>query len=267
MPNLEQIISFREEYGIGRQKITDSFDSKLLKQYIQAERLRELHALENNGRLDERVVTFSADINNKPEIVKYYERQAKAWVSLLFFDITDFSTLTQNMSPGEITSFLDSYYKKLIPIIYQNGGEIEKTMGDGIICLFGAPFLTGTQTEILKKAEDCARCALHQFQNENYKIKVAFHCGEIMYYKTPTKHYKEYTMIGKAITELYRLESVSMDNSINFFKYSMYGRLVEDMPLGITIVDRTKWEKGEKVENKKNLKGSSFWTVKYFNRK
>ena len=49
MPNLEQIISFREEYGIGRQKITDSFDSKLLKQYIQAERLRELRALENNS--------------------------------------------------------------------------------------------------------------------------------------------------------------------------------------------------------------------------
>lgn len=94
MPNLEQIISFREEYGIGRQKITDSFDSKLLKQYIQAERLRELRALENNGRLDERFVTFSADINNKPEIVKYYERQAKAWVSLLFFDITDFVFLT-----------------------------------------------------------------------------------------------------------------------------------------------------------------------------
>ena len=70
MPNLEQIISFREEYGIGRQKITDSFDSKLLKQYIQAERLRELRALENNGRLDERFVTFSADINNKPETGK-----------------------------------------------------------------------------------------------------------------------------------------------------------------------------------------------------
>lgn len=62
-------------------------------------------------------------------------------------------------------------------------------------------------------------------------------------------------------------ESVSMDNSINFFKYSKYGKLIEDRPLGFTIVDRTKWEKGEKVENKKNLKGSSFWTVKYFNRK
>jgi hypothetical protein len=38
-----------------------------------------------------------------------------------------------------------------------------------------------------------------------------------MYYKPNTNQFKEFTMIGKTLTELFRLESISVNNAINYY--------------------------------------------------
>lgn len=162
---------------------------------------------------------------------------------LLFIDITNFSSRTSKLSPEEITDILDGYYNDLFPIIYKHGGEIEKIMGDGVICIFGKPFLnTNDSVEKYNKAQSCARDIIVKFKGTDNSVKIAFHNGEVMYYKTPTSLYEEYTMIGKALTELYRLESISVDNSINFFADSYYDQLIN------------------KSKIKNNFKESEYWT-------
>ena len=44
------------------------------------------------------------------------------------------------------------------------------------------------------------------------------HCGTINYFKNKTGLYHEFTMIGKPLTELFRLESVSIDERINYYE-------------------------------------------------
>ena len=56
-----------------------------------------------------------------------------------------------------------------------------------------------------------------------------------MYYKTLSEHYEEYKMIGNPLTELYLLESISDSNSINYFERSIYDKLTENSPLGLSI--------------------------------
>lgn len=63
----------------------------------------------------------------------------------------------------------------------------------------------------------------------------------MIYYKTPTEYYEEYTMIGNTLTELYRLESVSMPNSINYYANSYYSRLKGKKPLGLVINNASCW--------------------------
>ena len=128
-------------------------------------------------------------------------------------------------SNTRIKNYLDNYYEQIIPIIYKYGGEIEKLMGDGIICVFGKPFLDLESPEYVYNAEKCARKAIKTFHGTNKNVKVAIHKGKIIYYKVPGEHYGEYTMIGQPITDLYRLESVSKPNAINFFSNSMYDNL------------------------------------------
>lgn len=56
-----------------------------------------------------------------------------------------------------------------------------------------------------------------------------------------TEYYEEYTMIGNTLTELYRLESVSMPNSINYYANSYYSRLKGKKPLGLVINNASCW--------------------------
>lgn len=157
-------------------------------------------------------------------------------------DITHFSSKTNSDSPQEVTERLDNYYRELMPIIYKHGGEIEKIMGDGIICIFGKPFLNFSDYKIkYRKAEECAREIINHFKNSPNEVKIALHDGPVIYYKTPTEYYEEYTMIGNTLTELYRLESVSMPNSINYYANSYYSRLKGKKPLGLVINNASCW--------------------------
>jgi class 3 adenylate cyclase len=105
----------------------------------------------------------------------------------------------------------------VIPIIYEYGGEIDKIIGDGIICIFGPPFLGNDLKQNIKKANDCAKALIEATEGKEYSSKVAFHCGIINYFKNKTGLYKEFTMIGKPLTEIFRLESVSLDERVNYY--------------------------------------------------
>lgn len=162
---------------------------------------------------------------SKPDLIKYFDEGKKEDVALLFIDITSFSETISDWTNAQIKEYLDEYYEKIIPLIYKYGGEIEKLMGDGIICVFGKPFLNLDDPEYVYKAEDCAKAVIKEFYNSNKNVKVAIHKGQINYYKVPGEFYGEYTMIGQPITEIYRLESVSKPNAINFFVDSTYDKL------------------------------------------
>jgi class 3 adenylate cyclase len=156
---------------------------------------------------------------------------------LLFIDIASFSKITEKYSNRVITNYLDNYYKIIFPIIYSYGGQIEKTMGDGIICVFGKPFMDVEWSEEFNQAELCAKEIIETFKGTNKEVKIALHSGEITYYKTPGKDYEEYTMIGKPLTELFRLESVSRTNAINFYKDSLYDGIRPTNGLGISKIN------------------------------
>ncbi|UVV57431.1 adenylate/guanylate cyclase domain-containing protein [Bacteroides fragilis] len=268
MPNLQQVIALRKKYD-SQQPISDSADSNSLEKQGIYEELEKAITVKHIGPLLEHVIPreeyFSiTDESLSSSIINYFEEQKEENVVLLFIDITNFSRKTSGFSPKRITTILDRYYRQLMPIIYRNGGEIEKIMGDGIICIFGEPFLKGLSTRRKYiKAERCARDVIVKFKDSDFEVKVALHSGSIMYYKTPTEYYEEYTMIGNTLTELYRLESVSQSNGINFFEDRGYDLESEYATGGINLA-RNYWQ-GTSMRH--NLQGLGYRTIKALIRK
>ena len=220
MPNLQQLLSLKEQYG------TLSSTENAVKDFLERSRVKS-KAIQKSFSFNERNLLESFDVvNGRPELIKYFESSPKEEVVLLFIDITGFSKFIKDKTSDYLKSYLNEYYSKLIPIIYQYGGQIEKVMGDGIICVFGKPFITYPFIGwIVSFAESCAKDAIKLFQDSDKAVKVALHIGDITYYKIPGDSYEEFTMIGSSLTELYRLESVSCGNSINFYEGSKYDSL------------------------------------------
>lgn len=152
------------------------------------------------------------------EYTKYFELGLPADVVLLFVDVCGFSTRYSDLSGEEVSTFFDKYYDIVIPILYKYKGEVDKVIGDGIICVFGPPFDNSTFDQIVKKANTCAKEIISATKGTAFSSKIAFHCGRINYFKNKTGLYKEFTLVGRPLTELFRLESVSLNERINYYE-------------------------------------------------
>jgi adenylate cyclase len=64
--------------------------------------------------------------------------QVRLDLSILFSDIRSFTSLSEKMSPEENFAFLNSYLRRMNPFIWDNGGFIDKYIGDSIMALFPA---------------------------------------------------------------------------------------------------------------------------------
>ncbi|HVV68941.1 MAG TPA: adenylate/guanylate cyclase domain-containing protein [Gammaproteobacteria bacterium] len=60
-------------------------------------------------------------------------------LTVLFTDITGFSSISEKISPEELTSLLALYFKILTETIKSEFGTIDKYTGDGLMAIWGAP--------------------------------------------------------------------------------------------------------------------------------
>lgn len=221
MPNLKQLLALKAKY-LDQTRAFTMYDQQPINKLFEG--FNPNHCRKGFNFTAIQHTRHFAHVTNFESHVEFFEKRQKVKAVLLFIDITSFSTKFSSKTDKEIVDYLDSYYKKAIPIISKYGGEVEKIMGDGIICIFGPPFLNQPLESLHTKAEQCAMDLIQSFKWTDYEVKIALHSGDIMYYKNDCDAYWEYTMIGNALTELFRLESVSHSNSINFFCSTYYDR-------------------------------------------
>lgn len=261
MPNLQQIQSLRQAYFYNKGQSSLLNPNRVNKQYLDFLNDSRYINLSFNEKL-QRFRNIASDIDL--DILRYLEGQQKANVFLLFIDITDFSKKCESKTNEEIVKYLDDYYDKVIPIIYKYGGEVDKIIGDGIICIFGEPFLPKNKNKI-DSADMCAKEVITILKNTDKAVKVALHEGEILYYKNKALTIPDYTIIGKMITDLFRLESVADANAINYYKGltydSRFGNIYHH-----TIIQQivTYWSPSKDISV--DLKGVSHTHRKYLSR-
>lgn len=178
-------------------------------------------------------ITDSFDQNHvflNPQWSSAFQKQQKYNVVMTFLDLTGFSSKTRRMKPDQIVAVLEDYYSKVVPRIYEYGGVIEKMIGDGVISIFGPPFLSNVPFEdLLRRAESSARAAMLELEEVGYESKCALHHGEVLYYSTlgATTQYLDLTVVGEVVTELFRLESVSENGYINYYSDTAYSRMID----------------------------------------
>lgn len=60
-------------------------------------------------------------------------------VTILFSDLRDFTALCEGRAPREILALLNNYLTRISAVIDENGGVVDKFVGDAVMALYGAP--------------------------------------------------------------------------------------------------------------------------------
>ncbi len=102
------------------------------RQYERSEFLRQLFEAHVNKQVTDYVLTRSG------RTLRFLPGERRE-VTMLNSDIAGFSTLSQTMEAEELVLFLNDYFQRMIRVVLDHGGNIDKFQGDGMLVVFGAP--------------------------------------------------------------------------------------------------------------------------------
>ena len=136
--------------------------------------------------------------------------QVEKIVTVLFADIRDYTTLSENMTPDENFSFVSSFNEKMGPIIRQHDGFINQYLGDAIMAIF-----PGIASDALNAAIKMQR-AVREFnvsrvlkKKAPIKIGIGLHTGPLIMGITGDKQRLDATTIADTVNTASRLETLT----------------------------------------------------------
>ena len=136
--------------------------------------------------------------------------QVQKEMSVLFTDIRDFTSLSEEMTPKETFDFLNEYLSSMEPVISRNHGFIDKYIGDSIMALF-----TGNVENAIDAAIEM-RDALEDF-NLQRKMKnkppinsgIGIHTGRLMLGVVGGHGRMDGTVVSDAVNLASRIEGLT----------------------------------------------------------
>ena len=135
-------------------------------------------------------------------------------IACLFVDIRGFTPMSELMTPPEVVQILNRYLDLTSRCIMQNGGTLDKFVGDATMAIFNAPLPQDDYIyQAVKTAMDMVEGskALSEELLEQYGRTVSFgigvHCGQAVVGNIGAEIRMDYTAIGDTVNTAARLES------------------------------------------------------------
>ena len=137
-----------------------------------------------------------------------------AEVSILFADISGFTTISETKKPEEVSEFLSHFFSCAVESIFAFGGTLDKFIGDAVMAFFGAPI---RQDDHADRAILCGlmmQRLVTDWNNEREKnglppvrIRIGINSGPAVVGNVGTEKRVDYTVLGSAVNIASRLES------------------------------------------------------------
>ena len=154
------------------------------------------------------------------EILQFLERdsivdvklgdQTQRDMTVLFSDIRDFTSLSEEMTPEENFRFLNGYLRRVSPIIRQHNGYIDKYIGDEIMAIFPDGVDDALQTAVAMQQQVAQYNLIRQERGwQPIQIGVGLHYGRVMLGTIGESERMEGTVISDAVNLASRLEGLN----------------------------------------------------------
>jgi adenylate cyclase len=150
------------------------------------------------------------------------EGQART-ASILFTDIRGFTSTSAGQPPNDVIAWLNEYFEAMGEVIDENGGFLNKFIGDGLMVVFGAPVTHGekqdavravrTALQMLKRLEALNRrnvvLSAQGLWRPPVHIGLGIHTGPVAAGNVGSPRRMEYSVIGETVNLAARLESAT----------------------------------------------------------
>ena len=163
-------------------------------------------------------------------------------LTVLFADITSFTRLVQRVDLKFLADFLKEFFELFTSTVYQNGGAIDKFMGDGALAIFGAPIALDDPADraltsgllLLKQFQPlCGKYQRKAAEFERINLGIGISSSEMFIGNLGSDRRFDYTVIGAGVNAAQRLASLSGGGTV-LFTDDVLKRLAEPIEISKT---------------------------------
>jgi class 3 adenylate cyclase/sensor domain CHASE-containing protein len=138
---------------------------------------------------------------------------SKRIVSILFMDIRNFTTLSEQLTPKENFDFINRLLNKVAPLISKNNGFIDKYIGDAVMAVFTDPKTHAddaveTALDIVNTLDELNATNALQMQQAIY-VGIGINSGESTLGIVGAQGRMEGTVISDSVNVASRIESLT----------------------------------------------------------
>lgn len=183
------------------------------------------------GFTNRRLGSMFADIRRRENLSRFLPRQVvervlasdgsplqpvQREVTILFSDIRSFTSMSENLQPGDVLQFLDEYFGHMGQIVRGHEGMLNKFLGDGMLAVWGVPDQQTDHAERAIRAALDMRKKLIEFNEHRaregkseIRIGIGIHTGMVAAGMLGGADQREYTVIGDAVNLASRIEGLT----------------------------------------------------------
>ncbi len=148
---------------------------------------------------------------NKPSIEEVeLGDQIEQEMTVMFTDIRSFTQLSEQLSPQQNFDFINAYLNKVVPVIEQHGGFIDKYIGDSVMALFSDSPVSAIQAALeLKKEVALFNLNWAATGNAPIEIGIGIHTGKLILGTIGHNKRIQTTVISDAVNVASRVEGLT----------------------------------------------------------
>ncbi len=215
-------------------------------QFIDRTREHELqmaheHLLEEKARDNESIKAKSQQLQDLANrLAKYLSPQvydsifagdrdpnenfARKNLTIFFSDIVGFTDISDGMEPERLAFVINTYLSEMSKIAIENGGTIDKFIGDAVLVFFGDPETEGDTSDAIK----CVRMALRMRErvaelqslwqskgvSKALQVRMGINTGYCTVGNFGSDQRLEYTVLGSQVNMAARLQGATEPDTI-----------------------------------------------------
>ena len=142
-------------------------------------------------------------------------------MTVLFSDIRGFTTISEGLTPAQLSELMNAYLTPMTKIIHENRGTIDKYMGDAIMAFWGAPLENPNHArhalkasmEMLERLNAIRAEFVERGWSEIY-IGIGLHTGMMSVGNMGSEFRMAYTVLGDAVNLGSRLEGLTKNYGV-----------------------------------------------------
>jgi class 3 adenylate cyclase/CHASE2 domain-containing sensor protein len=143
-------------------------------------------------------------------------------VTILFSDIRNFTTISERLSPRQVVDMLNAYLGRACEAILEQGGTVDKYIGDAVMAVFGSPVPYPDHPQralsaalAIKEMTSEFRIWMHEHfagvTLPEFDIGIGIHTGEAVIGNIGSPKRMEFTAIGDVVNTASRLEGLTKE--------------------------------------------------------